>query len=150
MNEHDWNFLKNMSPLLIAALVMFLMMVAYETKADDEVVGHTEHGIAITKADLEVRSIRVDSIRSFRWIEETDTLRLTLNRNRKVDVVFFNRCFDMPFASGLQFKPWGGFNSIGKGDGIMPVSFTNSRSLTTCTIKRITEVIEEKKDDKEN
>src|SRR6056300_520154 len=125
MNKHDKNFLINMSPLLITAVVMFLMMVAYETKADNEVIGHTEHGIAITKADLEVRSIRVDSIRSFRWIEETDTLRLTLNRNRKVDVEFFNRCFDMPFASGLQFKPWGGFNTIGKGDGIIPVSFTN-------------------------
>ena len=34
MNEHDKNFLKNMSPLLIAALVMFFMLVAFETKAD--------------------------------------------------------------------------------------------------------------------
>jgi len=32
MDEHDWNFLKNMSPLLIAALVMFLMMVAFDLR----------------------------------------------------------------------------------------------------------------------
>ena len=135
----------SMSPLSIAAVVMFFMMVAYETKAH-QVVGHTEHGIPITKDDLVIRSIRVDNIRSFRWIEETDTLRLTLNRNKKVDVEFFNRCFDMPFASGLQFKPWGGFNSIGKGDSVYPVSWANRTTMWPCKIKRITEVIEEKKD----
>lgn len=37
MNEHDKNFLKNMSPLLITALVMFFMLVAYETKAEEVV-----------------------------------------------------------------------------------------------------------------
>ena len=39
MNEHDKNFIKNMSPLLITAMVMFFMLVAYETRAEDEVVG---------------------------------------------------------------------------------------------------------------
>jgi hypothetical protein len=136
----------NMSPLLITAFVMFLMLVAFETKADDEVVGHTEHGIAVTKNDIEIKSVRVDTIRSWEWIEETDTLRLTLNRNRKVDVEFFNRCFDMPFAGGLQFKPWGGFNSIGKGDSIMPISWSNRTAMWPCTIKRITEVIEKEND----
>ena len=107
----------------------------------DGVVGHTEHGIAITKEDLKIRSIRIDSIRSWEWIEETGTLRLTLNRKKQVDVEFFNRCFDMPYATGLQFKPWGGFNSIGKGDGIIPISFRNNRSSWSCTIKSITEVM---------
>ena len=144
MNEHDKNFLINMSPFLIVALVMFFMMVAFETKADeDKVIGYTEHGIAVTKNDIEIKSVRVDTIRSWKWIEETDTLRLTLNRKKQVDVEFFNRCFDMPYATGLQFKPWGGFNSIGKGDSIMPISWSKSTALWPCTIKRITEVIED-------
>lgn len=151
MDKHDWNFIKNMSPLLITAVVMFFLMVAYEIKADEnKVMGYTEHGIPVTKAELEVRSVRVDSIRSWKWIEETDTLRLTLNRKKQVDVEFFNRCFDMPYATGLQFKPWGGFNSIGRGDSIMPISWSNRTALWPCTIKRITEVIEEKEDGEEN
>ena len=144
MDEFDKNFIKNMSPLLITAVVMFFLMVAYETKADeDKVMGYTEHGIPVTKAELEVKSVRVDTIRSWEWIEETDTLRLTLNRKKQVDVEFFNRCFDMPYATGLQFKPWGGFNSIGKGDSITPISWSNRITQWPCTIKRITEVIED-------
>jgi hypothetical protein len=107
----------------------------------DEVVGHTEHGIAITKEDLKIRSIRIDSIRSWEWIKETETLVLTLNRNKQVEIQFFNNCFDMPYATGLQFKTWGGFNSIGKGDSIIPITFMNTRSLRDCTIKHITEVM---------
>jgi len=109
----------------------------------DEIVGYTEHGISVTKNDVEIRSVRVDSIRSWKWIEETDTLRLTLNRKKQVDVEFFNRCFDMSYATGLQFKPWGGFNSIGKGDSITPISWSNRITQWPCTIKRITEVIED-------
>ena len=113
----------------------------------DEIVGYTEHGISVTKNDIEIKSVRVDTIRSWKWIEETDTLRLTLNRKKQVDVDFFNGCFDMPYATGLQFKPWGGFNSIGKGDSITPISWSNRITQWPCTIKRITEVIEEKEDD---
>ena len=109
----------------------------------DEIVGYTEHGISVTKNDIEIKSVRVDSIRSWKWIEETDTLRLTLNWKKQVDVEFFNRCFDMPYATGLQFKPWGGFNSIGKGDSIMTISWSNRTALLPCTIKRITEVLPE-------
>ena len=109
----------------------------------DEIVGYTEHGISVTKNDIEIKSVRVDTIRSWKWIEETDTLRLTLNRKKQVDVEFFNRCFDMPYATGLQFKPWGGFNSIGKGDSITPISWSNRITQWPCTIKRITEVIED-------
>lgn len=32
MDKHDWNFLKNMSPLLITALVMFLMLAAFDAQ----------------------------------------------------------------------------------------------------------------------
>ena len=129
---------------------LFSQKVYADHNHDDKIVGYTEHGIAVTKEDLEVKSVRVDSIRSWKWIEETETLRLTLNRKRQVDVKFFNRCFDMPYATGLQFKTWGGFNSIGQGDGILPVSWSNKQALWPCTIKSITEVIEEKEDGEEN
>ena len=107
----------------------------------DEVVGYSEHGVAITKEDLKIRSIRIDSIRSWEWIKETETLVLTLNKNKQVEIQFFNTCFDMPYATGLQFKTWGGFNSIGKGDNIIPITFMNTSSLRGCTIKHITEVM---------
>ncbi len=35
MNKHDKNFLINMSPLLAAAFVMFLMLIAFETQAQE-------------------------------------------------------------------------------------------------------------------
>jgi len=135
--------------LKISIIISLPLLMAY-IFADDKIIGYTEHGIPVTKAELEVKSVRVDTIRSWKWIEETDTLRLTLNRKKQVDVEFFNRCFDMPYATGLQFKPWGGFNSIGRGDNITPISWSNRTALWPCTIKRITEVIEEKEDGEEN
>ena len=50
MNKHDKNFLINFSPLLMAAFVMFLMLVAIETKAQE--VGYTSDGIPILMEDL--------------------------------------------------------------------------------------------------
>tara|TARA_R110001606_G_scaffold396618_1_gene571112 strand:- start:20 stop:514 length:495 start_codon:yes stop_codon:yes gene_type:complete len=50
MNKHDKNFLINFSPLLMAAVVMFLMLVAIETKAQE--VGYTSDGIPILMEDL--------------------------------------------------------------------------------------------------
>ena len=35
MNKHDKNFLFNMSPLLATAFVMFLMLIAFETRAQE-------------------------------------------------------------------------------------------------------------------
>ena len=50
MNKHDKNFLKNMSPLLIAAAFMLLIALAFETKAQE--VGLTSDGIPILMEDL--------------------------------------------------------------------------------------------------
>ena len=131
--------------------VFFILAFLFSINANaEEPIGHTEHGIPVYAEDLAVKSVRVDSIKSWKWIEETETLRLTLNRKRQVDVKFFNRCFDMPYATGLQFKTWGGFNSIGQGDRILPISWSNRQALWPCTIKSITEVIEENKDGEEN
>jgi hypothetical protein len=145
MNEHDKNFLKNMSPLLIAALVMFFMLVAFETKADDH--NYTEHGILITEQDLQVKSIRVNSIRGY-TIVDNDTIRVRTNRREEFDIKVYS-CFNISFAHRLVFQPWGGFSSLSRGDKIIPISFGRA-SRFPCTIRSITAVLPEKKDDKEN
>ncbi len=145
MNEHDKNFIKNMSPLLIAAMVMFLMMVAYDTKADDHM--YTEHGILITEQDLQVKSIRVNSIRGY-TIVDNDTIRVRTNRREEFDIKVYS-CFDISFAHRLVFQPWGGFSSLSRGDRIIPISFGRA-SRFPCTIRSITAVLKEKEDDKEN
>ena len=134
--------------LKISIIISLPLLMAY-IFADDKIIGYTEHGIPVTEDEVKVRSINVDTIRSWKWNEETETLRLTLNRKRKVDVTFFNKCWDMPYATGLQFKTWGSTSFISQGDGILPVSFSK-KALYPCTIKSITEVIEEKEDGEEN
>ena len=148
MNQHDWNFLKNMSPLLITALVMFLMMVAYETKADEkEIVGYTEHGIAVTKQDLQVKSINMRSIRGY-TIQDNNVIRVRTTRKQEYDIELYY-CYDLSYAQRLVFQPWGGFNTIGRGDKIIPISFGRP-SKHTCTIKSVTAVLKEKDDGEEN
>lgn len=148
MNQHDWNFLKNMSPLLITALVMFLMMVAYETKADEkEIVGYTEHGIAVTKQDLQVKSINMRSIRGY-TIQGNNVIRVRTTRKQEYDIELYY-CYDLSFAQRIVFQPWGGFNTIGRGDKIIPISFGRP-SKHTCTIKSVTAVLKEKDDGEEN
>jgi hypothetical protein len=148
MNEHDKNFLKNMSPLLIAALVMFLMMVAYDTKADEnKVMGYTEHGVPVTKAELEVKSIRVNSIRGY-TIVDNDIIRVRTNRREEFDIKVYS-CFNISFAHRLVFQPWGGFSSLSRGDKIIPISFGRA-SRFPCTIRSITAVLKEKEDGEEN
>ena len=133
---------------IVGLIVSFICLIFAFSKvnADDEIIGYTEHDIPVTQEEVKVRSINVDTIRSWKWIEETETLRLTLNRKRQVDVTFFNKCWDMPYATGLQFKTWGSTSFISQGDGILPVSLSNRVALYPCTIKSITEVIEEKED----
>ena len=128
----------------VALAVLFLgtmLMTTIALAQDDEIIGYTEHGVAITKEDVEVRSIRIDRIKDYKWIKETETLVLILTNTKEIEVKFFNKCFDMRHATGLKFKTWGGFNTIGKGDGIIPITFMYTTSLRTCTIKSITEVM---------
>ena len=145
MNEHDKNFVKNMMPLLITAFVMFLMLVAFETKADDH--NYTEHGILITEQDLQVKSIRVNSIRGY-TIVDNDTIRVRTNRREEFDIKVYS-CFNISFAHRLVFQPWGGFSSLSRGDKIIPISFGRA-SRFPCTIRSITAVLKEKEDGEEN
>ena len=109
MNEHDKNFIKNMSPLLIAAMVMFFMLVAYETKADD-VVGHSFDGLPVYKSDTEIKGIKVNDIRGSSYNRENNTLNLKL-KNKNVEVHFYNNCFELSFMTNLGFKS---FSSVSK------------------------------------
>jgi hypothetical protein len=142
MNEHDKNFIKNMAPFLITAFVMFLMLVAFETKADDH--NYTEHGILITEQDLQVKSIKVNSIRGY-TIVENDTIRVRTNRREEFDIKVYS-CFDISFAHRLVFQPWGGFSNLSRGDKIIPISFGRA-SRFPCTIRSITAVLKEKEND---
>jgi len=136
MNEHDKNFLINMSPFLIVALVMFFMMVAFETKADeDKVIGYTEHGIAVTKEDLQVRNISVRSIRGYS-IQNNNVIRVRTARKQEYDIELYF-CSGLQFAGKIVFVPWGGFTTIGRGDKVIPISFGRPSSQT-CIIKSIT------------
>lgn len=127
MNDHDWNFIKNMSPLLITAVIMFLMMVAYETRADDkEVIGYTEHGIAVTKDALEINTFNFTRVRGWDWNSSTNTLTLKFRNKKHIDVEFYNRCWSMQYASALRFESWAGTRFIGKGDNITPIGFAGN------------------------
>lgn len=164
MNEHDKNFLKNMSPFLMAALVMFFMLVAFETRADHNhdnyekqkaaidmanngIVGYTEHGIPITKEDLKVKSINMRSIRGY-TIQDNNVIRVRTTRKQEYDIELYH-CYNLSFAQRIIFQPWGGFNTIGKGDKVIPISFGRP-SKHTCTIKSVTAVLKEKDDGEEN
>ncbi len=151
MNEHDKNFIKNMSPLLITAMVMFFMLVAYETKADEEIVGHTFDGHAIHKSDTEIDGIRVDNIRGSSYNKENNTLNLKL-KNQNVEVHFFNNCFELGFANNLGFRSESSLSKynviLRKGDSFIPISF--GQVGMPCRIKAIYEVLEEEDNGEEN
>lgn len=104
----------------------------------DEVVGHTEHGVAITKEDLEVRSIR-SSITSARVVDR-NTIRVKTVRRKEYDLELYF-CFDIELAQQFHFSTWGALRSVSRGDKVIPVSF--GRYGMPCIIKRITEVIPE-------
>ena len=69
MDKHDKNFLINMSPFLIAALVMFFMMVAFRTTAEDiEEVIVIAQQVETTEADPLTTTTIVESILpEFTW-----------------------------------------------------------------------------------
>ena len=164
LNKHDKNFLINISPFLIVALVMFFMLVAFETRADHNhdnyekqkaaidmanngIVGYTEHGIPITKEDLKVKSINMRSIRGY-TIQDNNVIRVRTTRKQEYDIELYH-CYNLSFAQRIIFQPWGGFNTIGKGDKVIPISFGRP-SKHTCTIKSVTAVLKEKDDGEEN
>ena len=52
MSKLDKNFLVNMSPLLAAAAVMFMMVLAFDLKSEDKVIGYTSDGLPVLESDV--------------------------------------------------------------------------------------------------
>ena len=52
MSKLDKNFLVNMSPLLAAAAVMFMMVLAFNLKSEDKVIGYTSDGLPVLESDV--------------------------------------------------------------------------------------------------
>ena len=149
MDEFDKNFIKNMSPLLITAVVMFFLMVAYETKAeksevlysttgeaigivgyseeDDSIVGYTHDGIAVYQSEVDeaeaLAEAEVNWIR-VRHIKGSKYLRkeniLQLTmKDKKVINVHF----------------YGRCITLTKGDSFIPINFSNAGA--PCMIKKM-------------
>lgn len=52
MSNIDKNFLTNMSPLLIASVIMLAFAIAYDLTRD-EIVGYTDHGVPVYESEIE-------------------------------------------------------------------------------------------------
>tara|TARA_R110000868_G_scaffold312040_1_gene572993 strand:- start:2462 stop:2950 length:489 start_codon:yes stop_codon:yes gene_type:complete len=156
MNEHDKNFLKNMSPLLIAALVMFFMLVAFETKADhnednyekqkalidmanDGIIGYTEHGIAITKDEIKTPALFTGDI--INAMSKGDNIIRIKMRNNEQYNLHTSFCWDLDFASGYIFGKQGfssKFNRVEPGLRIFTVAFGTINQSNYCVVTKIT------------
>jgi|DEB0MinimDraft_6_1074348.scaffolds.fasta_scaffold00008_9 hypothetical protein len=112
--------------------------------ADDTVIGYTEHGIPVTKDALEINTFNYTRVRGWEYNDEENILTLRFANNKKIDVGFYNRCWDIKYASALQFNSWVGTTTtfIGKGDKITPLGWTN-RGKYPCTIKSMYLAVEE-------
>lgn len=110
--------------------------------ADDTVIGYTEHGIPVTKDALEINTFNYTRVRGWKYNDEENILTLRFANNKKIDVEFYNRCWDIKYASALQFNSWVGTTFIGKGDKITPIGWTN-RGKYPCTIKSMYLAVEE-------
>ena len=156
MNKHDKNFLKNMSPLLIAALVMFFMLVAFETKADhnednyekqkalidmanDGIIGYTEHGIAITKDEIKKPILYTGDIINA-MSKGNNIIRIKM-RNKEQYNLHTSFCWDLDFASGYVFGKQGfssKFNRVEPGLRIFTVAFGTINQSNYCVVTKIT------------
>jgi hypothetical protein len=123
-------------------IVTLPLWVAWAFADDDTVIGYTEHGIPVTKDALEIKTFNYKRVRGWEWNGEENILTLRFTNKKKVDVEFYNRCWDIQYASALQFNSWAGTTFIGKGDNITPIGWTN-KGKYPCTIKSMYLAVEE-------
>ena len=142
MNRIKLNILSPWPVLIV--LVMFVTFISVVALANDEdtVIGYTEHGIPVTKDALEINTFNYTRVRGWEYNDEENILTLRFANNKKIDVEFYNRCWDIKYASALQFNSWAGTTFIGKGDKITPIGWTN-RGKYPCTIKSMYLAVEE-------
>jgi len=138
MNEHDKNFIKNMSPFLIAAMVMFLMMVAYDTKADDHNI--TAHGHTVDEkylTDNKIKRLYTGNIIGAS-AEGRDTIIIKMRSKEKYKLTV-SFCWDLPFATGYSFNRPGAsnhFTRVEKGLRFWTVSFGKFNN-TPCIVTKV-------------
>ena len=139
MNEHDKNFIKNMSPLLIAGLVMFFMLVAYETKADDHNI--TAHGHIVDDEHLvhgKSKPIYAGNIRGA-YSKGSNTIVIEMRSREKYELTV-SFCWDLPFANGYIFGRQGAtkhFNRVEKGLRIWTMSAFGRIDSSPCYVTEV-------------
>ena len=139
MNEFDKNFIKNMSPLLIAGLVMFFMLVAYETKADDHNI--TAHGHIVDDKHLvqgKSKPIYAGNIRGA-YSKGSNTIVIEMRSREKYELTV-SFCWDLPFANGYIFGRQGAtkhFNRVEKGLRIWTMSAFGRIDSSPCYVTEV-------------
>ena len=74
----------------VITVVALILTISSFADAGDEVVGYTEDGFAITKKDVEVKTLRINDIDTFKYINDKDVLRITTKRDKRtIEVHFF-------------------------------------------------------------
>ena len=139
MNEHDKNFIKNMAPFLITAMVMFLMLVAYETKADDHNI--TVHGHIIDDEHLvqeKRKPIYAGNIRGA-YSNGSDTIVIEMRSREKYELTV-SFCWDLPFVTGYIFGRPGAtkyFTRVEKGLRIWTQSSFGKINSNACIVTNV-------------
>lgn len=106
----------------------------------DDIVGYSQHGVAITKEDVQVKTINVRHIKGWSWNSKQDHLVLRMNGGRRVIIEFYSRCWDINFANQLLFNSFGSMSFISIGDTVTPVTF-GRKSMMPCRIKKLYEMV---------
>jgi len=132
----DW-----LSPwFTLAVLISGTVLMTTIALAESDVLGYTEHGVAVTKEDVKVKNINVRQVRGFEWNSKQDVLILRLNGNKKVIVEFYGKCWDIDFATQIRFNTFGNFTFFSAGDTITPIAFGRA-SAFPCRIKNLYEQV---------
>jgi hypothetical protein len=137
MDKHDKNFLINMSPFIIMALIMFFMMVAFETKADEEIVGHTFDGHAIYKSDGYTRPLFVGDITDT-WFKDDNKLVIK-TRHDEMYVLLIEACWNLNLAQSYLYGDfgWNNLHVIKPGLKVWPVVDGILYKDQPCYVKKV-------------
>lgn len=125
----------------VITVVALILTISSFADAGEEIVGYTEDGFAITKKDVEVKTLRINDIDTFKYIDDKDVLRITTKRDKRtIEVHFFGTCFEFKngVLLGIGFANQMSTSFITRGDKMYPVPGKNSIG---CIIDRMYEVI---------
>jgi hypothetical protein len=137
MDKHDWNFIKNMSPLLITALVMFLMMVAYDARADDHNVTFHGHTVEDKLLDGYTRPLFVGDITDT-WFKDDNKLVIK-TRHDEMYVLLIEACWNLNLAQSYLYGDfgWNNLHVIKPGLKVWPVVDGILYKDQPCYVKKV-------------